>query len=93
MAIKMASKVSTCCIIVVLIDALVAAGAMRSKYSSNGGIQSSGEALVMISGDALQIAPAHRHGHRNGPRWRCICSPPPPISVAVIIVKDHVMVH
>ncbi len=45
------------------------------------------------SGDALRIAPVHCHGHRNGPRRRCIHSPQPPISIAVIIAKDHVMVH
>jgi len=45
------------------------------------------------SGDVLPITPAHRHGHQNCPQWRCICSPPPPISIAVIVAKDHVMVH
>jgi hypothetical protein len=45
------------------------------------------------SGDALCISPAHRDGHRNGLRRRCIRSPPPPISIAVIVAKDHVMVH
>ena len=46
-------------------------------------------------GDALGISPAHRHGYQNGPRRRCIYSPPPPISIAVIVAKakDHVMVH
>jgi hypothetical protein len=44
-------------------------------------------------GVALRIASAHRHGHRNGPRQRCICSLPLPISTAVIVAKDHVMVH
>jgi hypothetical protein len=45
------------------------------------------------SGDVLGISPAHRHGYRNGPRRRCIYSPPPPISIAIIVAKDHVMVH
>ena len=45
------------------------------------------------SGNAHGIAPSHLHGHRNGPRRRCICSPPLPISIAVIVPKDHVMVH
>ena len=39
MAIEMASKVgSPFCIIVVLIVALAAAGAIRSEYSPNGGV-------------------------------------------------------
>ncbi len=45
------------------------------------------------SGNLLCISPAHRDGHRNGLRRRCICSPPLPISIAVIVAKDHVMVH
>jgi hypothetical protein len=56
----------------------------------------SGEALVMLhaaSGDALHIALAHRYGHQNGPRRRCICSPQLPISVAVIVAKDYHMVY
>jgi hypothetical protein len=48
-------------------------------------------ALVMlhwaILGNALHIAPAHRHGHRNGPRQRYIRSPPPPILAAVVLAK------
>ncbi len=36
------------------------------------------------SGEALRIAPAHHHSHRNGPQQRCIRLPPPPISIAVI---------
>ena len=44
----------------------------------------SGEALVMLHWEI---------GHQNGPQRRYIGSPPPPISTAVIIAKDHVMVH
>ena len=43
--------------------------------------------------DSRGIALSHRHGHQNGPQRRCICSPPPPILIAVIVAKDHVMVH
>jgi hypothetical protein len=39
MAIKMASKVGTYCIIVVFIVALVAAGATRREYLPDGGVQ------------------------------------------------------
>ncbi len=45
------------------------------------------------SGDALGIASAYCHGHWNCPRWRCIRSPPLHILTAVIVAKDHVMVH
>jgi len=51
------------------------------------------QSLVAFTKALARIAPAHRHGHRNCPRWRCICSPPPPISIAVIVAKDHVMFH
>ena len=45
------------------------------------------------SGDARGIVPLHCHVHPNGPRRRCIRSLPPPILIAVIVAKDHVMVH
>ena len=45
------------------------------------------------SGDAACSASTPHHGHRNGPQRRGICSPPLPISLGVIIAKDHVMVH
>ena len=44
-------------------------------------------------GDVPCIASVQRHGHWNCPRRRCICSPPPPISIAVIVADGHVMVH
>jgi len=39
MAIETASKVGTCCIIIVLIVSLAAAGAIRSEYLPDGGVQ------------------------------------------------------
>jgi hypothetical protein len=45
------------------------------------------------SGNMLRIASAHRHGHQNCPWRRCIHLPPPPILTAVLVAKDHVMVH
>jgi hypothetical protein len=51
------------------------------------------KALDLLHRAMRSIAPAHRHGYQNGPRRRCIYSPPPPISIAVIVAKDHVMVH
>ncbi len=33
---------------------------------------------VLLRRTAVCIAPAHRHGHQNGERMRCICLPPPP---------------
>jgi hypothetical protein len=53
---------------------------------------------LVASSEALgamhrHISPAHHHGHRNGPRRRSICSPPQPISIAVIVAKEHLMVH
>ncbi len=83
------SKVSTCLIIVELIVALAGASS-RPMVASSGFRWSPGHDAL---GDALHIAPAHRHGHWNGPRRRYIPSPPPPISTAVVVAKDHVMVH
>ncbi len=64
MAIETASKVGTCCSIVVLIDALAAAEAIRSGIrpmaASSGFRLSPGHAAL---GDALRIALARRHGH------------------------------
>jgi hypothetical protein len=42
--------------------------------------------------DVRSIPSAHRHGHQNGPWRRCIRSPLPYISIAVIVAKDHDMV-
>ena len=44
-------------------------------------------------GDVCGIAPPHCHGYRNGLRWRCSLSLPPPFLPGIIIAKDHVMVH
>jgi len=44
-------------------------------------------------GYAACIASTPHHGHRNGPQRRGIRSPPPPISLGIIVVKDHVRVH
>ncbi len=44
-------------------------------------------------GDAICIAPAHHHGHRNGRRTRCICSSLLILSSTITVAKDHVMVH
>ena len=43
--------------------------------------------------DARGIAPSHLHGDQNGPQRRCIRLQPSPILIAVIVAKDHVMVH
>ena len=75
-------------IVVCLPVALAVAGAIQSKQLPDAGVQwlqgSPGHAAL---GDVLRIAPAHRRGHRNGPRRRYICSPPPPISFAVVVAK------
>jgi hypothetical protein len=44
-------------------------------------------------GNAICIAPAHCHGHRNGRRTRCICLSSLILSSTITIAKDHVMVH
>ena len=44
-------------------------------------------------GDAAFVASTPHHGHHNGQQRRGICSLPPPISLGIIIAKDHVMVH
>ena len=36
--------------------------------------------LCRVKRDALGIVLPDPHGHRNGPRWRHICSSPPPFS-------------
>ena len=50
--------------------------------ASSGFQSSSGHAA---SGNTVCIAPAHRRGHQNGWRMRCICSLPPPFLFAVIV--------
>ena len=66
-------------------------GASSCPMAASSGFQwSPGHAAL---GYVLYIAPAHCHVHRNGPQWRCIPLPPPPILIAVIIAKDHHMVH
>ena len=45
------------------------------------------------SGDAAFVASTPHHGHHNGLQRRGICSLPPPISLGIIVAKDHVMVH
>ena len=45
------------------------------------------------SGDAACSASTPHHGHRNGLQRRGIGSPLPPISLGIIVAKDHVMVH
>ena len=45
------------------------------------------------SGDAACIASTPHHGHQNGLQRRGNCSLPSPISLGIIIGKDHVMVH
>ena len=44
-------------------------------------------------GNECGIAPAHRHGYRNGLRQRCFRSLSPLFLPGIIIAKDHVMVH
>ncbi len=53
----------------------------------------SGVAGHAALGDALRIAPADRHGHRNGQRQRNILMPLSILSSTITIAKDHVMVH
>jgi hypothetical protein len=44
-------------------------------------------------GDAACIVSTPHHGHQNGLQRRGICSLPPPISLGIIIAKDHFMVN
>ncbi len=44
-------------------------------------------------GNAVCIPPMPSHGHQNIPWWRCIRFSPPPFLLAIIIAKDHVVVH
>ena len=94
MAIEMVSKVDTFFIFVLFAVALAAAEAIRIEESPDGGVQwlwcSPGHAA---SGDAACVASTPHHGHQNGPQRRGIRSPPPPISLGIIIAKDHVRVH
>ena len=45
------------------------------------------------SGDTRGIVPPHRNDRRNGQNGHQSHSPPPPISLVIIVAKDHVMVH
>jgi hypothetical protein len=91
---KWPAKGGVFCIFVLFAVTLVAAGqygasshlmaVLSSFYKSPG---------LHPSVDAHGIRLVHRHGHHIGLQRRCICSPPAPISIDVIIAKDHVMVH
>jgi hypothetical protein len=87
-AIKTASKVG------VFVDCCLFAccpGASSRPMAASSGFQSSpGHAA---SGDAVCIAPAYPRGHQNGQQGRCIHFLPPLFLLAIIIAKDHVMVH
>jgi hypothetical protein len=54
--------------------------------ASRGFWSSSGHAAL---GDSVCIAPAHRHGHRNGHQWRGIHFLPPLFSLAIIIITKR----
>jgi hypothetical protein len=45
------------------------------------------------SGNAICIALAHCHGHKNGQQRRKILMPLPIMSSTITVAKDHVMVH
>ena len=62
----------------------------RPMVASSGFRCSPGHAA--LSDAACSASTPHR-GNRNGPQWRGICSPPPPILIGIIVAKDHVMVH
>ena len=57
----------------------------RPMAASSGFRCSSGHAAL---GDAACIASTPHYGHQNGPQRRGICSPPPPISLGIIVAKD-----
>ncbi len=58
--------------------------------ASSGFRSSPGHAAL---GNAVCIAPVHRHCHRNGRRTRCICSSLSILSSTITVAKDHVMVN
>jgi len=63
-----ASKVGVFCIVVLLIVALAAAGAIRSESRWRCPVAS--RVAHSTLGDALHIAPAHHYGNQNGRRTR-----------------------
>ncbi len=65
-------------------------GASSCPMAVSSGFQCSPRHAAL--GDATCIASTPHHGHRNGPQWRGIRSPPP-ILLGIIIAEDHVMVH
>ncbi len=83
---RTASKVDTFYIVVLLLSPWRPSGrygaSSRPMAASSGFRRSPGHAE---SGDALRIASMRLHGHRNGPRWRYICSPLLHFLIAVII--------
>ena len=95
MAIETTSKVGTFCIIVVMIVALVAAGAIWSVTRWWHSVASS-EVLFVLNREMHSVS--HRRTAmviemaRNGGTFVCRRRPLP-ILIAVIVAKDHVMVH
>ena len=66
------------------------------QYRASSQLMAESSALVMIHQamcSVLYRQPAHRHDHKNGPQRRYIHLPLPAILIAVIIAKDHLMVH
>jgi hypothetical protein len=66
------------------------------QYRASSQLMAESSALVMIHQamcSVLYWQPAHRHDHKNGPQRRYIHLPLPAILIAVIIAKDHLMVH
>jgi hypothetical protein len=66
-------------------------GASSRPMAASSGFQCSPRHAA--SGDAAFVASTPHRGHHNGLQRRGICSLPPPISLGIIIAKDHVMVH
>jgi hypothetical protein len=58
--------------------------------ASSGFQSSSGHAAL---GNAICIAPVHRHGHQNGQQQRIILMPLLILSSTITVAKDHVVVH
>ncbi len=61
-----------------------------SMAASSGFWSSPGHAAL---GKAICIAPAHRHGHKNGQRRKNFLMPLSILSLTIALAKDHVMVH
>ncbi len=87
---KLAHFLSSCCLLLPW-QPLGQYGVISHPMAASSGFPNSpGHAPL---GNAICIAPVHRHGHQNGQQLRNILMPLSILSSTITVAKDHVMAH